>query len=119
MVNWIIIVIILSVGFLVLKIGNLRHRFWIAFLLLLALFLYVSMVYVNRQNNLDFTSADGVFKSLKIYAGWLGNGFQNMKRIGGYAVKMDWTSTNGSILDNKQDTKTNVNKNQAGVVFAK
>ena len=55
MVNWIIIVVIVLVGYLILKFGNLKHRFFMIILLLFALFLYLTMAYVNRQNSLDFT----------------------------------------------------------------
>jgi hypothetical protein len=118
MVNWIIILVIVFAGYFILKLGNLKHRFFIILFLLITLFLYLTMVYVNRQNNLDFTSADGVFKSLKIYQGWLANGFHNLITLGGYATKLDWTATNGSIiktnpLENKQNNK------QASVTLAK
>jgi len=118
MVNWIIIVVIVLVGYLILKFGNLKHRFFMIILLLFALFLYLTMAYVNRQNSLDFTSADGIMRSLKIYTGWLGHGFGNLKTLTGQAIKMDWTNTNGSFLDKKTSTdsmaKTN---NKASVTF--
>lgn len=120
MVNWIIIVVILLIGFFIIKLGTFRHRFWIIFLILLSLFLYVTMTYVNKQNNLNFTSIDGIFKSLKIYAGWLANGFQNLKVLTGQAVKMDWTSVNSTFKDEKTDTQKNSKSNgQASVTFAK
>ncbi len=117
MVNWIIILIIVFAGYFILKLGNLKHRFFIILLLLVTLFLYLTMVYVNRQNNLDFTSADGIFKSLKIYQGWLANGFHNLITLGGYATKLDWTATNGSIIS-KTNSPDKQNK-QASVTFAK
>ena len=100
MLNWIIIFVLVMAGIYVLKISHIRHRFWIFFLIFLAIFLYVSLTVVNSKYDLDFTTFDGLSKSIKVYLGWLGNGFQNMKVLTGYAIKMDWTSSsNKSLLD--------------------
>ncbi len=119
MANWIIIVVIVLVGYLIIKFGNIRHRFFMILLLLFALFLYLSMAYVTKQNDLDFTSADGIVKSLKIYGGWLGHGFQNLKILTGQAVKMDWTSANGTFIDKAINSKTTKTNDKASVTFAK
>ena len=52
------------------------------------------MILVTKQNSLDFSSPKGVFNAIKVYTGWLVNGYHNMKDITGKAIKMDWASTN-------------------------
>ncbi|MDP3026212.1 MAG: hypothetical protein Q8N63_00775 [Nanoarchaeota archaeon] len=100
MLNWIIIFVLVMLGIYVLKLNHLRHRFWIFFLIFLAVFLYVSITVVHNKYDLDFTTFDGLSKSTKVYLGWLGNGFENMKALTGNAIKMDWTSSsNESLLD--------------------
>jgi len=111
MISWIVIVILLVVGVFAVKMNHLRHRIFIIIIVVFALFLYTSMAYINTQNNLDFTTTEGLASSLKIYTGWLANGFQNLKVVTGNTVKMDWTSTNGSFLNKtKTDSKTSLNK---------
>ena len=110
MISWIIIVILVIVGMYVLKINHFKHRFWIIFLIFLAIFLYVSITVVHSKYDLDFKTFDGLSKSVKIYLGWLGNGFQNMKVLAGNAIKMDWTSSNQTLLG-KTNTSLKSNPN--------
>jgi len=106
MISWIVIVILLIVGIVAIKMNHLRHRFFIILLIGLALFLYVTIMVVNKQNELDFSDTQGVFHALDVYVGWLANGFQNTKAIGGNAIKMDWKSTNGTFFDkDKKESK--------------
>lgn len=101
MISWVVIVILLILGIFAIKLNHLRHRFFIIFLIILALFLYTTMSLVNTQNNLDFTTAKGLSDAGKIYTGWLANGFSNLRAITGSAVSMDWGSTNGTFFSNK------------------
>jgi len=107
MISWIVVVILVVVGIIAIKMNNLRHRFFIIILILLALFLYTSMAVVTNKNNLEVNNAEGVFQLIKVYSGWLANGFGNLKTMTGNVVKMDWTSTNASFFDktDKQDLK--------------
>ncbi|MFH1359394.1 MAG: hypothetical protein ABIH37_05895 [archaeon] len=99
MISWLVIGVLIIVALIAIKIGHLRHRIFIILLILFAIFLYISMTMVSTTNQLDLKSSEGVFHSLKVYTGWLANGFQNAKVLAGKAIKMDWTSTNGSFLD--------------------
>jgi len=99
MISWIIIAILVLAAFIVLKTNHFKHRVWVVLLVLLALFLYASLTFINAKNDLDLNSTKGVFDSAKIYLGWLANGFKNLKSITGNAIKMDWTSTDESFLN--------------------
>jgi len=101
MISWVIIIILVVIGIIAIRLNHFRHRIFIILLVVLALFLYTTMTYVNNQNKLDFGDTKGVMNSLKIYTGWLANGFTNLKALTGKATKMDWTSTNVSFFDNK------------------
>ncbi len=112
MIGWLIIVILVVVGIIILKMNHFKHRVWIVLLILLALFLYLSITVVYNKYDLELNSTKGVFSAVKIYFGWLSNGFQNMKALVGNAIKMDWTSSNDSILDKKNiSLKSNPNVN--------
>ena len=103
MFSWIIIVVLVVLGVFLLKINHFRHKMWILIVILLALFLYSTIYIVNSQNNMDFTSFSGFMGSMKVYGGWLANGFQNLKSLGGEATEMDWTSVNGSFIENNSN----------------
>ena len=51
------------------------------------------------MNELELTTSEGVFDAVKLYVGWLANGFQNLKTITGRAIDMDWTSTDASFFN--------------------
>lgn len=99
MISWIIIVILVVLALFILKASHFRHRFWVVILVLLILFLYVSISVVYGKYDLNFSSTGGVFNAVKVYFGWLGNGFHNLKTLTGNAVKMDWTSANASFFN--------------------
>ena len=124
MINWIIILILVVVGVLAIKMNHLKHRAFIIVLIVLGLFFYLSLTFVATKNNLEMNSYDGFVKTMQVYLGWLGNGFQNIKVLTGNAVKMDWTSVNGSFDNSNNSTTTDskpvVHKsNQPTVKFAK
>jgi len=99
MISWIVITILVLVGIFAIKMNHLRHRIFIIILILLALFLYSSMALVTTKNDLNFNNTEGFFNAVKIYTGWLANGFENLKEITGKVIKMDWSSTNSSFFD--------------------
>ncbi len=81
-----------------------RHKIGLIVFALIILFLYVTSWVVLTKNNLDFNSTEGFADAAKVYLGFLGNGFQNLKALAGRAIDMDWTSTNGTLF-NKTDIK--------------
>ncbi len=120
MVSWIIIMLLVIVGIIAIKMNHLRHRFFIIILIVVALFFYLTMTFVTNQHQVDLTTYDGFVAGMKIYGGWIANGFQNMKVLTGNAVKMDWTSTDGTFF-NKTSNKQSPPKNskQASVRIKK
>lgn len=110
MISWIVIIILVIVALFVIKISYLRHKLLMIFLIILALFLYITLNVVLEQNNLDFTTVGGFFHSIKVYWGWLANGFQNIKEITGKVIKMDWVSSNKTFF--KEDSNKDWNKNR-------
>ena len=99
MISWMVIGILVIIAVLALKMNHLRHRIWILMLVFLALFLYTSAAIVYSENELKFNTMDGIFSSARIYIGWLGNGFQNLKALSGKAVDMDWTDSNETFVN--------------------
>ncbi len=103
--------VLVIAGIIAIRMNHIRHRVFIIILVLLALFLYVSINYISVQNNLDLKSSDGIFKAIKIYSGWLANGFENLKEITGKIIKMDWTSTDGKFFeDGKKSSSARTGK---------
>jgi len=99
MISWIVIAILVIAGIFAIKINHLKHRFFIIILIFLALFLYTSMSMVKDQNDLDLKNPKGFFSAVKVYAGWLTNGFQNLKSLTGRAIGMDWSLTNRTFTE--------------------
>ncbi len=104
MISWIVIAILVGAAVIALKMNKLRHKIWIIGLIVFALFLYASVAVVYKENELEFRTVEGLLSSAKVYVGWLGNSFQNLKSVVGNAIKMDWVSTNGTFF-NKTDVE--------------
>lgn len=103
MMSWIVILILIVVGIFAIRLNHLRHRFIIILLVLFALFLYSSLNLVSTKNNLELKTADGIFSAIKVYTGWLANGFNNLKEISGKVVSLDWSNSNSSFIENKEN----------------
>ncbi len=99
MISWMIIGVLVIAALIALKMNHLRHRLWILGLVFLALFLYTSAAIVYHENELKFDTTEGIFSSIKIYIGWLSNGFQNLKTLSGNAVDLDWADSNETFAD--------------------
>jgi|APSaa5957512576_1039674.scaffolds.fasta_scaffold87412_2 hypothetical protein len=97
MINVLIIVVLVIVAVALIKMNHLKHKVTIMLVLLFALFLYSSFTVINKTNELDLTSVDGLAGAFKVYLAWLGNGFGNLKVLTGNAMKMDWISSNESL----------------------
>jgi len=97
-VSLVIIAIVFVFGLILIKMNHFRHKITIIALLFLALFIYSTAALVNNTHDFDLTTTEGLFYAVKVYTGWLGNGFQNLRVITANAVKMDWSSTNGSFF---------------------
>ncbi len=92
-IYWIVIAIFIVIGIITIKVDHLNHRLFVLFLILLALVLYSSMVFVINQNNLDLSNKEGIFNGIKVYTVWLINSYQNIKTLTGKAINMDWKTT--------------------------
>lgn len=116
MIGWIIIIIFILIIIFFTRMEHFKKKTFILIIIFLILFFYSTLLIVNSKNKLDFSTSEGFMNSAKIYGGWLANGLGNFKSIIGNAVKMDWTSTNGTFsLKNQSSTiklsnKPSVNK---------
>ena len=88
-----VIVIFLVIGVLAIKMSDLRHRFFVLFLILCALFLYSSFMIISEKHLLDLSSSKGVFAAMGVYSEWLVHSYENVKVLTGKAIEMDWVST--------------------------
>jgi len=99
MISWLIIAILCFMAFFVMKLTHIRHKVSLIFIIGLLLFLYISALLVNTDNEFDLSTTEGFAGALRIYAGWLANGFQNMKALTGNAIKMDWATSNDTFIN--------------------
>jgi len=110
MITWILIGLFVVAALIFIKMSHYRHRIFVVTIVIVALFLYVSVAYVASKNNMDFSTYDGLIKSVKIYGGWLFNLVGNFRSLTGSAVRLDWTSTNGGVPSFENDN-VSIDKN--------
>ena len=95
------------------RLGHFRKKTFIFIVILLVLFFYSTLLIINSKNKLDFSTSEGFMNSMKIYGGWLANGFNNLKVITGNALKMDWSSTNGTFIEKSKNNSIKISNRPA------
>ncbi len=98
MIGIMVVGILIVLAVIMIRMNHFRHKITILLLLVFALFLYTTITVVDKVNDFDLTTSEGFFDAGKVYLGWLGNGFSNLKSLAGNAIKMDWASTNGTFF---------------------
>ena len=101
MVSWILVAILVILALIIIKLFAVKHKFFLILFVFLILFFYISVSYVAEKNKLDLSSTQGFFHATKVYIGWLGNGFDNLKDLTARAIDMDWKSTNKTFSEKK------------------
>jgi c-di-AMP phosphodiesterase-like protein len=92
----IIIAILIAAIWIIFGFKRMRHKLLALFLIALILFSFFSFNSVFKGKDISIKSVSDLGKITKIYFSWLGNIFNNLKTIGGQAVKMDWQGNNSS-----------------------
>ncbi len=97
MVNFVVIGIIIVFVFFFFKITSFRYeRWWTYLIAVLMIFLLFSFFSVVKKNNLELSSPDGFFKSMKTYTAWLFGLGKNVATITGKVTAIDWNVTQNS-----------------------
>lgn len=99
MLSWFLIALIILAILMIMRAKHMRHRFFVIFIILLCLFIYITLNMVSKDNNIKLDNASNIYKAMKVYLGWLGHGFSNLRALAGNAFKMNWTETNGTLVN--------------------
>jgi hypothetical protein len=88
--SWIVIAGLVILGAILLEVKDLRHR--IAFFAAIGVLLFVfgSLGAVYFSNDVNLGSFSGIIDAGQLYVVWMGNFFENVAGISGYAVQQDW-----------------------------
>src|SRR3989338_565364 len=92
--SWIIIATLIILAFIFLRIGHMKHRFFLIFIIVLLLFFYLTASRIFKEYDINYKSAAGMEKGAKIYFSWFGGLFGNIKAVTTDAIKMDWGQKN-------------------------
>jgi len=96
-VTFMIIAILIIAIWILIELKRLRHKIFAIFLIALILFLYISITFTLKGQDIDFGTSEGMIRASKIYFAWLGSAFENIKSITTNAINMDWSTKNSSI----------------------
>lgn len=94
--TFMIIGILIIAIWVIFELRRLKHKIFAIILIALVLFLYTSITFSIRGQEIDLRSSEGVIRASKIYFSWLGSALANMKTITTNALKMDWSYKNES-----------------------
>lgn len=91
-----IIGVLIIAIWVIFELRRLKHKIFAIVLIALVLFLYVSVTYSIKGQEINLKNSEGIVRASKIYFSWLGSTFGNMKIITTNAIKMDWDYKNES-----------------------
>jgi len=90
MIEWLIVIGIILVVYVVIKMHHFRHvrsKIYILFVASVLLFIFVSGMILVKKNNINILSFNGVISTIKIYFSWLFGVFANAKDVTGSVVE--------------------------------
>ena len=97
-IQWIIIAVIVLIGFWYLQLEHHTRKIKIAVLILIIAIFYFSMITIFTSQEVDITSPRGVVNAVYLYFGWIGQTASNLWDIGvdttnlvGNAIKINRT----------------------------
>ncbi len=105
-VTFFIIAILVVAVWLIIEFKRMRHKLLAIFLIALIIFTYISFTVSIRGKDIDFTTVEGFTHAGKLYLGWLGSVFSNMRSITSYAFKQDWKANETTI--EKEESKRKI-----------
>lgn len=86
---WVIIVALVLLVILI-KFGEMKHKYLLKIILVLVVFFVGTLGYVYIRNSIDITTYEGFVNLGRAYYSWLGGFFGNIKGVTGYAVQQPW-----------------------------
>ena len=97
----IIISLIIIIVWVLLEIKRFRHKIFLISFVVLMVFLYIGVITVLHNKQINVKSVSGVISFMKIYFSWLSSVVMNLKSISANVVQMNWfqniTATKGNL----------------------
>lgn len=92
--NWIIVLAIFALLFVLLsfKMHHFRTKIAFVFIFLGVSFLILSALYVFSENRPDLSSIDGWVETGKVYVSWFVNMLSNVFKVTSYTIQQNWGS---------------------------
>jgi len=90
MISWVIIITLIIITIILVRAKEIKHRIWLAAIILFALFIILTFGHVSSSNNADLTTFEGLMAAGKFYFAWIQGVVANMFDISGYVVKQNW-----------------------------
>ncbi len=111
--GWLLVSALVIIGLVVIfKSQDFTYSFYVVrkylaifFSIGLVVFLVFSIFNVAKNNDLSFTSVDGITAAAKTYFLWFRGIFSNVGKVTGYAINQDWLNTTVEDSD-KEEKKT-------------
>ena len=67
---------------------------------MLILFLYISVIVVFNEQEIDLTSISGIVSVTKLYFSWIGSLGDNIKTIAANVINLDWSYNSTDVNNN-------------------
>ena len=95
--NWILILAFVIFTIVMYKFRETGHKFRLVTITVIGLFFTISLMLIYTRNDIDLTTLQGLITAGKLYLSWLTQMFDNIVKVSGNVIKMDWGINASSI----------------------
>ena len=88
-----IVAILVIAIWVIFEMKRFKHKLFAIILIALILFTYIGFNTSLKDEEIDFTTSEGLTRGFKLYFSWLTTVAGNLKLITANAIKMDWTNS--------------------------
>jgi len=100
-VTFLVVAIAVVAIWIIIELKRLKHKIFAICLIALIIFSYLSAAFLFKDQDLDFTSIDGLLAAGDIYFSWLASVGQNLWSLSGNAIRMDWKGEDLNVSSEK------------------
>jgi formate/nitrite transporter FocA (FNT family) len=88
-----IVAILVIAIWIIFEMKRFKHKLFAIILIALILFTYVGFNTSLKNEDIDFTTSEGLTRGSKLYFSWLTSVVGNLKLITANSIQMDWTDS--------------------------
>jgi uncharacterized membrane protein len=89
-VTLIVVGVLIAAIWIIIEMQRMKHKLYAVLLIALILFLYLTVTFALKGQDIDLKTVSGLGKAVGIYFNFIVSSLGNLKTLTSHAVQMDW-----------------------------